>query len=373
MAMSGLEAVAGNAGGTVIRVQGTSPDVAFDRVLSETSGHYLLGVESIADDRDGQPHTIRVKVKRGGAEVRSRTFVTIAPAKQDGGEAPGATPSGPSAEPPTAVTTAAPSHLDDQSLKTVLARVANYLTAYERQATAIVLEESYRQRLTVERGGPPETRRLRSDTLLISDAELEWMGFRDVFEVDGRPTRDRDERLTKLFLGERSGALEQARRIAVESSRYNLNASHVIVERSINMPMTALRFLVGEHQWRSEFKSLGVKNIDGAEMILLEFNEREKPRMITTGDDSPASGFFWIDPRTGAIVKSELLLDVRNDTYKLNLTVRVRVSFARDPKLEMWLPVEMDEEYRTGRVQITGTATYSNPRRFGVTTTEKIK
>jgi VWFA-related protein len=85
MAASGLEAIAGNAGGTVIRVQGTSPDVAFDRVLSETSGHYLLGVESIADDRDGQPKAIRVKVKRDGAQVRSRTFVTIAPEKKERG------------------------------------------------------------------------------------------------------------------------------------------------------------------------------------------------------------------------------------------------------------------------------------------------
>ena len=82
MAASGLEAVAGNAGGTVIRVQGTSPDVAFDRVLSETSSHYLLGVESIPDDRDGQPKGIRVKVTRGGAQVRSRTFVTIQPEKK---------------------------------------------------------------------------------------------------------------------------------------------------------------------------------------------------------------------------------------------------------------------------------------------------
>lgn len=82
MAASGLEAIAGNAGGTVIRVQGTSPDVAFDRVLRETSGHYLLGVESIAEDRDGQPKAIRVKVKRGGAQVRSRTFVTIQPVKK---------------------------------------------------------------------------------------------------------------------------------------------------------------------------------------------------------------------------------------------------------------------------------------------------
>jgi hypothetical protein len=43
----------------VFRVQGTSPDLAFDRVLRETSGHYLLGVEGSEADRDGRAHPIR--------------------------------------------------------------------------------------------------------------------------------------------------------------------------------------------------------------------------------------------------------------------------------------------------------------------------
>ena len=69
--------VAGTAGGAVIRVPGTSPDVAFDRVLRETSAYYLLGVEASEEDRDGRPRQISVKVKRKGAEVRSRAEVTI--------------------------------------------------------------------------------------------------------------------------------------------------------------------------------------------------------------------------------------------------------------------------------------------------------
>lgn len=73
MAATGLEQVAGSAGGTVMRVLGRSPDQAFDRVLSETSAHYLLGVESREGERDGNPKTIRVNVKRRGAQVRSRT------------------------------------------------------------------------------------------------------------------------------------------------------------------------------------------------------------------------------------------------------------------------------------------------------------
>ena len=64
-------------------MHGTSPDLAFDRVLRETSGYYLIGVEAADADRDGQAHQIRARVKRGGAQARSRTFVTISPAKKD--------------------------------------------------------------------------------------------------------------------------------------------------------------------------------------------------------------------------------------------------------------------------------------------------
>jgi VWFA-related protein len=77
MAATGLEMVAGTAGGTVLRVQGTSPDVAFDRVLRETSAHYLLGVDIAGENRDGQARAIRVRVNRRGASVRSRTIVVI--------------------------------------------------------------------------------------------------------------------------------------------------------------------------------------------------------------------------------------------------------------------------------------------------------
>ena len=67
----------------MIRVFGTAPEAAFDRVLRETSAHYLLGVEGSRDDTPGQVHTIRVTVKRRGAQVRSRTqFVVPEPEKK---------------------------------------------------------------------------------------------------------------------------------------------------------------------------------------------------------------------------------------------------------------------------------------------------
>jgi VWFA-related protein len=77
MAATGLEMVAGAAGGAVFRVHGTSPDVAFDRVLRETSAHYLLGVEIASADRDGEVKPIRVRVNRRNTTVRSRTTVLV--------------------------------------------------------------------------------------------------------------------------------------------------------------------------------------------------------------------------------------------------------------------------------------------------------
>jgi VWFA-related protein len=77
MATTGLERVAGTAGGTVVRVFGTAPEAAFDRVLLETSAHYLLGVDGSAADTPGETHTIRVTVKRRGAQVRSRTQFVV--------------------------------------------------------------------------------------------------------------------------------------------------------------------------------------------------------------------------------------------------------------------------------------------------------
>ena len=73
----GLDRFAGIAGGALIRVQAGSGDYAFERVLRETSAYYLVGVEPAPADRDGRPHHVTVKVKRGGTVVRNRAWVTV--------------------------------------------------------------------------------------------------------------------------------------------------------------------------------------------------------------------------------------------------------------------------------------------------------
>jgi len=67
----GLEMLAGAARGALFNVT-ASGQVLFDRIASELSGYYLLGVESDGRDKDGKAHPIRVEVARKGAVVRSR-------------------------------------------------------------------------------------------------------------------------------------------------------------------------------------------------------------------------------------------------------------------------------------------------------------
>jgi VWFA-related protein len=80
----GLELLAGAARGTMFDVVGR-PENLFERIESELSGYYLLGVESDPKDRDGKAHPIRVDVPRRGALVRSRRQLINTPADQRSG------------------------------------------------------------------------------------------------------------------------------------------------------------------------------------------------------------------------------------------------------------------------------------------------
>lgn len=71
---TGLESLASRSRGTLFRVV-ANPQYIFDRLRSEISSYYLLGVEPTERDRDGRTHQIRVQVGRKGIEVRARRQV----------------------------------------------------------------------------------------------------------------------------------------------------------------------------------------------------------------------------------------------------------------------------------------------------------
>jgi hypothetical protein len=63
---SGLEQLAGRAGGALFSIEAGTPEYALNRVLLETGSYYVLGVEPTDLDRDGKEHYIRVQHDREG-------------------------------------------------------------------------------------------------------------------------------------------------------------------------------------------------------------------------------------------------------------------------------------------------------------------
>jgi VWFA-related protein len=72
-----LDQFSGAAGGVMIPVAFGDGTPAFDRILSETSAYYLLGVEPEPQDRDGRARELNVKVSGGRVSVRGRSWVVV--------------------------------------------------------------------------------------------------------------------------------------------------------------------------------------------------------------------------------------------------------------------------------------------------------
>jgi VWFA-related protein len=375
--MAPLEALARSTSGLLLS-PGRNPERAVSRIVAELAACYVVELEPAPTDTDGRRHALRVEVAGRGLNVRAPAWLlpsvdpedqpaeAPAPIQMPGAEDPAAPAesaarSGRSAEAPSA---------REAELQLAMARLVDYVEAYERQYSGLVAEEEFRQS---SRG---KNVRLRSDYLLVKpEKSSTWVSFRDVYEVDGVAVRDRDDRLRRLFLEPGTDIQGQLQAIQDESARYNVG----IVERNINVPLFLLRFLQAENRPRFRFRLAGKRQVAGVEAWRIEFEERVFPTIITDiqGRDVDAKGWFLVDEVTGAVVETTLKIEEQGSTGE------IVVSFRHDPALGMWVPAEMKETYRTltqrslsgvPRLEpiVEGTATYSKYRRFQVKVDEKV-
>lgn len=81
----------------------------------------------------------------------------------------------------------------------------------------------------------------------------------------------------------------------------------------------------------------------------------------------PARGRYWIEPESGRVTRTQLWLNTRGHGTGRQIEVNVAVDYARDPGLDLWVPVEMRERYTAvDGSRLETTAAYSNYRRFRV-------
>ena len=271
------------------------------------------------------------------------------------------------------------------ALATVLDRAGAYVAEFQRRLSSIVAEERYVQDWktlwTGTRRGATELgrRELRSDLLLVKPGgAAAWMAFRDVFEVDGAPVRDRSERLLKLFVEPSSSTDAQIRDILEESARYNIGD----IKRNVNAPLYPLLFLEKANHFRFKFKQAADRTPAAAqaapngafrvssEVWVIAYDEVASGTMIRTNDrrDIPAHGRFWIEPATGQVLMTELIVHNRM------LHATIDVSFQSEPLLGLLVPIEMRERYEGRRHNsvIEGHATYGKFRQFQVNTNEQF-
>lgn len=259
------------------------------------------------------------------------------------------------------------------ALAEILDRAATYVQEYKSRFSAVVSEEKYTQQVqgfvsagAVTGWNAPLHRTTRSDILLVSLGPHEWIGFRDVFEVNGTAIRDHDQRLQKLFLETPGLLIERASKISDESARFNLGS----VLRTINLPVLALQFLDEYNLPRSEFKLNGNDKVRGIDAAIIRFTEQETPSIIRDriGNSQLANGRFWIDPASGRVLRSVL----RVDNSPMHVTIDV--TYESNAKVAMWVPTTMRERYEVSRGEmITTVASYSNFRKFSVDSSAIIK
>jgi hypothetical protein len=274
---------------------------------------------------------------------------------------------------------------DEPALAAVLERAAAYVADFHRQLSSIVAEERYVQDVYPaagrdagrrDGGGGPVHRELKSDLLLLKPAGGDaWMTFRDVFEVNGEPVRDRTERLSQLFLRRTPSTDAMIRRILDESSRYNIGD----IRRNVNTPTYPLLFLEAANHFRFKFKRTtdrrprtephaapgGAFHVS-TEVWVIAYEEKEGGTMIRTDGhkDLPSKGRFWIEPSTGRVLMSELVAQNRR------LRATIDVSYQSEPLLGLLVPIEMREWYDNMRTRshIQAVATYGRFRQFQVNT-----
>jgi hypothetical protein len=247
----------------------------------------------------------------------------------------------------------------------VLRRAHEYVVIYEdHELSTIIAEEHYHQEVLNAEGERTAQRTMRSDYFIFQlPPDEDWFALRDVYEVDGQAIGERLARARRLF--SMTGApATRAAEMAKESAHFNLGE----VVRTINVPTFPLRFLRPASRSRFQFKADGQEQVGGIGTWIVAYRETRGPTFSASPDgrDVPARGRFWVEPQTGAIVRSELIM---GGTRQVQARATITVTYRRDEVLGFWVPAEMQERYDfprevTGAEVVAGSATYSRLRAF---------
>ena len=247
----------------------------------------------------------------------------------------------------------------------VMRRAHEYVTIYEDdKLSSIIARERYHQQVLDSLGKIKQERTLLSDYLMVQLPDEDWVALRDVYEVDGTTVADRGARMKALVAGPSEQLSSRVAKMAEESAHFNLGDLYY---RTLNLPTFALRILRPASRKRMAFEKVGEEQVGEVGAWVVSFRETTGPTFTATpkGADVPAHGRFWVDPNTGTVLRSEMII---GGTRRVSARATITVSYAHDPSLGFHVPVEMRERYdnprRTKDDVVVALATYSDFRPF---------
>jgi hypothetical protein len=239
----------------------------------------------------------------------------------------------------------------------LVAKASAYVHRFIGLFSNVVAEERYEQEITV----PRRKRVLTGEFLLVRyPGDDFWQALRDVSEVDGKPVRDREDRIMKLLAEPSPNALRRAAELAGASSRHNL-----LDIGTLNNPLLALVFLQRDYHPRFRFNLAGIEKKLGPDVRTVRFVEWQRPTLLkgNSNSDVLSQGLFWIEEGTGRVVQTELRVG----------SARIVTRYEFDEDLGINVPAQMEDWYPDGAGEFRGKATYGQFRRFDVQTAEEVK
>ena len=242
----------------------------------------------------------------------------------------------------------------------LIPKATAYAHLFVERFSNVVAEERYEQEITA----PRRKRVLVSDFLLVKPPGDElWNAFRDVAEVDGKPVRDREDRLMKLFLQPSSNALRRATEIREAGARHNLANIG-----TLNNPLLVMAFLQSQYVDRFRFNLAGLDKNLGPDVRIVRFVEFRQPTMLKMNAN-------------GGSVLARADLDRGSDrsrrqdrvaTGRSAAPIRITTLFKFDEALGINVPIVMEDWYPDRAGEFRGKASYGKFRRFEVKTEETI-
>lgn len=259
-------------------------------------------------------------------------------------------------------------------------RAARWLESYDRVLAALVATETCTQRVrrVTTYDASTTTRVLVSEFAWVPVLEgHDVLGVRDVRQVDGRPIEgaSRLEALLRAPAGERDARIAA---LLAESVRL----LEVPTAVNFNFPTFALGYLRPENASRARWSVRDGRALSATAM--LRFRETARTLVRTPeGRAVKAEGWFEVDRASGQVNEAGVTL---HDAHAVDAPMpgveavqyEARVRFAREPRLDVWVPTVMEDRYdwrrrsvdtgNTARaLVIEGRSTYADFRRFDTT------